>query len=320
MVTAFQAKSTHASKEQSLILWFEEVGITDIPFVGGKNASLGEMIQQLTPKGVNVPTGFATTAYAYRHFIKAAGIEDKLRELFAELDVENVRNLQNCGKQARSLILNTSFPQELQDAIATAYRGLCDRYGDETEVAVRSSATAEDLPDASFAGQQETYLNVQGIKRVLEYCHRCYASLFTDRAISYRQHNGFDHFEVALSVGVQKMVRSDLASSGVMFSIDTETGFKNVALITAAYGLGETVVQGAVNPDEFFVFKPTLTDQYRPILEKRLGTKEIKMVYDVGSSRLTKNVAVPLSEREQFCINNDEILQLAHWAVQIETH
>jgi len=320
MVTASQAKSAHASKEQSLILWFEEVGIADIPWVGGKNASLGEMIQQLTPQGVNIPNGFATTAYAYRYFIKSAGIEDQLRQLFDNLDVENVSNLQKCGKQARSLILNTAFPQELQNAIASAYQALCERYGDETEVAVRSSATAEDLPDASFAGQQETYLNVQGIKRVLEYCHRCYASLFTDRAISYRQHNGFDHFEVALSVGVQKMVRSDLASSGVMFSIDTETGFKNVALITAAYGLGETVVQGAVNPDEFFVFKPTLTDEFCPILEKRLGTKEIKMVYDVGSSRLTKNVGVPLSEREQFCITDQEILQLARWAVQIENH
>lgn len=278
MVTASQVKSTHASKEQSLILWFEEVGISDIGLVGGKNASLGEMIQQLTPQGINVPNGFATTAHAYRYFIKAAGIADKLRLLFANLDVENVSKLQNCGKQARSLILNTPFPQELQDAIASSYQALCQRYGEETEVAIRSSATAEDLPDASFAGQQETYLNVQGIKRVLEYCHRCYASLFTDRAISYRQHNGFDHFDVALSVGIQKMVRSDLAASGVMFSIDTETGFKNVALITAAYGLGETVVQGAVNPDEFFVFKPTLSDEFRPILEKRLGTKEIKMV------------------------------------------
>lgn len=320
MVTASQAKSAHASKEQSLILWFEEVGITDIGLVGGKNASLGEMIQQLAPQGVNIPNGFATTAFAYRYFINAAGIEDQLRQLFANLDVENVSNLQKCGKQARSLILDTAFPQELQDAIASSYQALCQRYGDETEVAVRSSATAEDLPDASFAGQQETYLNVQGIKRVLEYCHRCYASLFTDRAISYRQHNGFDHFEVALSVGVQKMVRSDLASSGVMFSIDTETGFKNVALITAAYGLGETVVQGAVNPDEFFVFKPTLTDEFRPILEKRLGTKEIKMVYDIGSSRLTKNVRVPLAQREQFCITDEEILQLARWAVQIENH
>ena len=198
MVTASQAQSAHASKEQSLILWFEEVGISDIGLVGGKNASLGEMIQQLIPQGVNVPNGFATTATAYRYFIKTAGIEDTLRQIFANLDVENVTNLQKCGKQARSLILNTSFPQELQEAIAKGYQTLCERYGDETEVAVRSSATAEDLPDASFAGQQETYLNVQGIKRVLEYCHRCYASLFTDRAISYRQHNGFDHFRGCL--------------------------------------------------------------------------------------------------------------------------
>jgi pyruvate,water dikinase len=320
MVTATQVQSFQASKDQSLILWFEEVGIEDIPLVGGKNASLGEMIQQLTPKGVNVPTGFATTAYAYRYFIKAAGLEEKLRKLFADLDVNDVSNLQKRGKQARSLILSTAFPQKFQDAIAQGYRELCDRYGEDTEVAVRSSATAEDLPDASFAGQQETYLNVQGIKRVLEYCHRCFASLFTDRAISYRQHNGFDHFEVALSVGVQKMVRSDLASSGVMFSIDTESGFKNAALITAAYGLGENVVQGAVNPDEYFVFKPTLKDGFRPILEKRLGNKRIKMVYDLGSSRLTKNVWVPESEQEKYCITDDEILQLACWAVQIEDH
>jgi len=320
MVIASQVQSSQASKEESLVLWFDEVGINDIPLVGGKNASLGEMIQQLTPKGVNVPTGFATSAYAYRYFIKAAGLEKKLRKLFADLDVDDVSNLQQRGKQARSLILNTSFPQELQDAISAAYRELCDRYGEDTEVAIRSSATAEDLPDASFAGQQETYLNVHGIKRVLEYCHRCFASLFTDRAISYRHNNGFDHLEVALSVGVQKMVRSDLASSGVMFSIDTESGFKNAALITGAYGLGENVVQGAVNPDEYFVFKPTLKDGFRPILEKRLGNKRIKMVYDLGSSRLTKNIWVPESEQEKFCITDDEILQLARWAVQIEDH
>ena len=320
MVISTQKTSIQATKDLSLVLWFEEVGIADIPVVGGKNASLGEMIQQLTPKRVNVPTGFATTAYAYRHFIKAAGLEEKLRELFADLDVDDVSNLQQRGKQARTLILNTPFTQELQNAIAEGYGGLCDRYGEDTEVAVRSSATAEDLPDASFAGQQETYLNVQGIKRVLEYCHRCFASLFTDRAISYRQHNGFDHLEVALSVGVQKMVRSDLASSGVMFSIDTESGFKNVALITAAYGLGENVVQGAVNPDEYLVFKPTLKDGFRPILEKRLGNKRIKMVYDLGSSRLTKNVWVPESEQEKFCLSDDEILQLGRWAVEIEDH
>jgi pyruvate, water dikinase len=320
MVTEIQVQSSQSTKEQALILWFEEVGIADIPLVGGKNASLGEMIQQLTPQGVNVPTGFATTAYAYRYFIQEAGLEDELRDVFSDLDVDNVSNLQKRGKQARTLILNTPFPQDFQDAISLAYRKLCDRYGEETEVAVRSSATAEDLPDASFAGQQETYLNVQGITRVLDYCHRCFASLFTDRAISYRQHNGFDQLDVALSVGVQKMVRSDLASSGVMFSIDTESGFKNAALITAAYGLGENIVQGAVNPDEYLVFKPTLKDGYRPILEKRLGNKRIKMVYDLGSSRLTKNVWVAESEQEKFCLTDDEILQLGRWAVQIEDH
>jgi pyruvate,water dikinase len=320
MLTSTPVTSTQTSKEQSLILWFDEIGIEDIPWVGGKNASLGEMIQQLKPKGVNVPTGFAITAYAYRYFIEKAGLEAQLRELFADLDVEDVSNLQQHGKKARRLILSMNFPPELEAAIGAAYQKLCERYGEDTEVAVRSSATAEDLPDASFAGQQETYLNVQGVQRVLEYSHRCFASLFTDRAISYRQHNGFDHLDVALSVGVQKMVRSDLASSGVMFSIDTESGFKNAALITAAYGLGENVVQGAVNPDEYLVFKPTLKEGFRPILEKRLGNKRIKMVYDLGSSRLTKNVWVPEFEQEKFCLTDDEILQLGRWAVQIENH
>jgi len=320
MLTSTPVTSTQTSKEQSLILWFDEIGIEDIPWVGGKNASLGEMIQQLKPKGVNVPTGFAITAYAYRYFIEKAGLEAQLRELFADLDVEDVSNLQQHGKKARRLILSMNFPPELEAAIGAAYQRLCERYGEDTEVAVRSSATAEDLPDASFAGQQETYLNVQGVQRVLEYSHRCFASLFTDRAISYRQHNGFDHLDVALSVGVQKMVRSDLASSGVMFSIDTESGFKNAALITAAYGLGENVVQGAVNPDEYLVFKPTLKEGFRPILEKRLGNKRIKMVYDLGSSRLTKNVWVPEFEQEKFCLTDDEILQLGRWAVQIEDH
>jgi pyruvate,water dikinase len=296
------------------------VGIVDIPFVGGKNASLGEMIQQLTKQGVKVPTGFATTAYAYRYFIATAGLETKLRSIFANLDVDNVENLRQCGKQARSLMLETPFPIELQEAIARSYQTLCQEYGANLDVAVRSSATAEDLPDASFAGQQETYLNVHGIKGVLDACHRCFASIFTDRAISYRQLKGFDHFEVALSVGVQKMVRSDLASSGVMFSIDTETGFKDAALITAAYGLGENVVQGAVNPDEYLVFKPTLKQGYKPILQKRLGTKEIKMVYDLGGTKLTKNVSVSPAQRNKFALNDDEILQLANWACIIEDH
>ncbi len=290
---------------------------------------------------MNVPNGFATTAYAYRYFIESAGLEKKLRELFADLDVEDMPNLRQRGKQARSLILDTPFPPELEAAITSAYKTLCERYstdGDfcnqfgeeykeeckrysnDVDVAVRSSATAEDLPDASFAGQQETYLNVYGEEGVLESCHKCFASIFTDRAISYRTIKNFDHFNVALSVGVQKMVRSDLACSGVMFSIDTETGFKNAALVTGAYGLGENIVQGTVNPDEYFVFKPTLLQGFRPILEKRLGSKELKMVYDIGGSKLTKNISVPQSERDKYCITDDEILQLAKWACIIENH
>lgn len=320
MVTAAQETFSQSSREQSLVLWFDEVGIDDIPLVGGKNASLGEMIQQLTTKGINVPMGFATTAHAYRYFIQGAGLEEKLRQLFADLNVDDVKNLGYRGRQARSLILHTPFPRELRDAIALAYQKMCDRYGQDMNVAVRSSATAEDLPDASFAGQQETFLNVQTIQQVLEACHKCFASLFTDRAISYRQLRGFDHFEVALSVGVQKMVRSDLASSGVMFSIDTETGFRNAALITAAYGLGENVVQGAVNPDEYLVFKPTLLAGFRPIIEKRLGTKELRLVCDDGGCRNTINERVPLSEQQKFALNDDEILQLAKWACTIEDH
>ncbi|CAN1211295.1 phosphoenolpyruvate synthase [Tumidithrix helvetica PCC 7403] len=308
------------SKDEAFVLWFEQVGIADIPLVGGKNASLGEMIRELKAQGVNVPNGFATTAHAYRYFIQAAGIESKLRQLFATLDVENVNNLRSVGKQARSLILNTPMPQPIQEAIRRAYARLCSQYGSETDVAVRSSATAEDLPDASFAGQQETYLNVHGLSTVLTACQNCFASIFTDRAISYRTIKGFDHFDVALSVGVQKMVRSDLATSGVMFSIDTETGFRNAALITAAYGLGENVVQGAVNPDEYLVFKPTLKTGFSPILEKRLGTKEIKMIYDIGGGKLTKNISVPVSERNKFALNDAEILQLAKWACIIEDH
>jgi pyruvate, water dikinase len=329
------------ARSQALILWFDEVGIADIPLVGGKNASLGEMIQQLAPKGVNVPNGFATTAAAYRYFIAQAGLEPKLHRIFADLDVNDLHNLRQRGEQARSLMLNTPFPQDLELAIATAYTQLCARYPSNgadcdvfapidpnlleeclhnTDVAVRSSATAEDLPDASFAGQQETYLNVHGVKQVLEACHKCFASIFTDRAISYRTTRGFGHLNVYLSVGVQKMVRSDLAASGVMFSIDPETGFQNAASISAAYGLGENVVQGAVNPDEFVVFKPTLTDGFRPILSKRLGSKAIKMVYDLGGSKLTKNVRVIESDRAKFAIDDDEILTLARWAVIIEEH
>jgi pyruvate, water dikinase len=312
--------TSNTLKDKLLVIPLQDVGIADIPLVGGKNASLGEMLQQLTPQGIRVPEGFATTAHAYRTFIEGAGLEQLLRELFRDLNVEDVEALQEVGKQARDLILNTPFPEDLNAAIASSYVTLCQQYGENTDVAVRSSATAEDLPDASFAGQQETYLNVHGAAGVLEACHKCFASLFTDRAISYRTLRGFDHFSIALSVGVQKMVRSDLATSGVMFSIDPETGFKNAVLVSAAYGLGETVVQGAVNPDEYLVFKPTLKQGHSPILKKRLGSKEIKMVYDLGGGKQTKNVPVPQDERQQFTLSDTEVLTLARWACTIEDH
>ncbi len=343
MITAKKQEadlSNLSAKETELVLWFEQVGISDVSIVGGKNASLGEMIAQLTPKGVNVPTGFATTAYAFRYFMEKAGLEPRLRSLLGDLDVEDVNDLRDRGKQARRLILDTPFPPELESAIANAYVQLSDRYGVDIEVhdpltddhqtglsrysgvdvAVRSSATAEDLPDASFAGQQETYLNIHGIDRVLEACHQCFASLFTDRAISYRTIKQFNHFDVSLSVGVQKMVRSDLAASGVMFSIDTESGFRNAALITAAYGLGETVVQGMVNPDEYIVFKPTLKQGFRPILEKRLGSKKLKMIYDIGGGKSTTTVLASKSEQAKYALSDDEILQLAQWTCTIEDH
>jgi pyruvate,water dikinase len=303
-----------------LIRWFDEIGIEDIPLVGGKNASLGEMIRELAPQGINLASGFAITAQAYRYFLQASDLDVKIRSLLAGLDTQDARNLQQRGRQVRHAILAAELPMDLQSAIVSAYDRLGGRTDEPLDVAVRSSATAEDLPDASFAGQQETYLNVQGHAALLETCKRCFASLFTDRAISYREDKGFDHFKIALSVGVQRMVRSDLAASGVMFSIDTETGFKDVVLINAAYGLGENVVQGAVNPDEFYVFKPTLRKDYRPILQKKLGTKEFKLVYDAGGGRMTKNVPVPPADRLRFAITDDEILTLARWACLIEEH
>jgi len=312
--------STSVQKAQDLVLWLDQICLDDVPIVGGKNASLGEMIQHLMPQGIAVPLGFATTAQAYRHFIKSNDLDDKLRSLFTDLDTSDVHNLQQRGREARSLILHSPFPADLEVAIRDAYRDMGNRYGADVDVAVRSSATAEDLPDASFAGQQETYLNVHGEAQVIECCKKCFASLFTDRAISYRQTKGFDHFDVALSVGVQKMVRSDLAASGVMFSIDTETGFRNALLITAAYGLGENVVQGTVNPDEYRVFKPTLKAGFHPILSKRLGSKALRMVYDTGGSKLVKNVPVSRVEQRQFAITDEEVLQLARWTCQIEDH
>lgn len=308
-----------ADKDKKFILWFDELVIDDVPLVGGKNASLGEMIRELGKKGVKVPNGFAVTAYAYKYLIEKAGIGDKIREILSDLDTHNIRNLKERGKKIRDLIENAKLPEELEKAIVDAYNDMGERfgYGKNPDVAVRSSATAEDLPDASFAGQQETFLNIRGPENVIKACKKCFASLFTDRAISYREDKGFDHFEVYLSIGIQKMVRSDSASSGVAFSIDTESGFRDAVFITGSYGLGENVVQGAVNPDEFYVFKPTLKQGKRPIIGKKLGTKRIKMVY---SERGTKNIETTEEERNHFCINDDEILKIAEWVSIIEDH
>jgi pyruvate, water dikinase len=297
--------------------WFEELNINDVPSVGGKNASLGEMIRELKEKGVNVPSGFAVTAYAYKYTIEKAGVDKKIKEILSDLDTHDVHNIAERGEKIRNLIKNTPLPPELEEDIRKHYRGMEDRYGKNCDVAVRSSATAEDLPDASFAGQQETYLNVSGEEDLLEKVRDCFASLFTNRAISYRVDKGFDHFSVYLSVGVQKMVRSDLASAGVMFSIDTESGFKDAVYLTGAYGLGENVVQGAVNPDQFYVFKPTLKNGFKPILEKKVGAKQKRMIY---AEKGVKNIEVSEEERNTFVITDEEILKLAKWAAIIEDH
>ncbi len=298
---------------------FAAVGIGAIAEVGGKNASLGEMIRELAGQGVRVPGGFATTAAAYRHLLRSNDLRTPLQDLLQNLDADDLGALQAAGKAARNLLLNATLPADLSEAILAAYRELATPDGVLPAVAVRSSATAEDLPNASFAGQQETFLNIQGEAALLQACRRCYASLFTDRAISYRQLNGFDHLEVALSIGVQRMVRSDLACAGVMFSIDTETGFRDAVLLTAAYGLGENVVQGAVNPDEVLIFKPTLEQGFAPILSKRLGSKAIRMVYGDAGITVT-NEPVPEAECNRFALSDDECLTLARWACQIERH
>ena len=309
-----------ATTTQARIRWFEDIGIDDIPLVGGKNASLGEMYRELASRGVKVPNGFAITAEAYRSFLRTTGLDQRITQIIRGLDTRDLDDLRQRGRQIRQAMLAASLQQDLEQAIVEAYDRLSDGHVDLVDVAVRSSATAEDLPDASFAGQQETYLNVQGHQALLDACKRCFASLFTDRAISYRVDKGFDHSKIALSIGVQRMVRSDLSASGVMFSIDTETGFRDAVLINASYGLGENVVQGAVNPDEYYVFKPTLRQGFRPILQKILGSKEFKLVYDVGGSKLVKNVPVPPDDRARFAITDDEILTLARWACVIEDH
>ncbi len=306
-------------KDSLYIRWFEDISIDDVPLVGGKNASLGEMYRELTPRGVKIPNGFAITAGAYRHVVKSAGVLDELRETLKGLDKKEVRDLALRGKKARDLIVGAGIPADLWREIKKGYDRLCEEYGPDTDVAVRSSATAEDLPTASFAGQQETYLNIRGYDGLKEACSKCFASLFTDRAISYRVDNNFDHFKVALSIGVMKMVRSDLATSGVIFTLDTETGFRDVVFITASYGLGENIVQGAVNPDEYYVFKPTFREGHRAIIRKNLGKKSIKMIYGRGKA-LTENVDVAGEDRGRFCLCDDDVLQLARYAITIEDH
>ncbi len=306
------------SPRLKFIRWFAEISIADIHLVGGKNASLGEMVRKLTSAGVRVPDGFAITAEAYRYFLSCTGLNRRIQDILKTLDTSSVENLQEHGGQVRQAILATPLPDDLEEEIIKAYFEL--NGGRALDVAVRSSATAEDLPDASFAGQQETYLNVCGTPSLIEHCRRSFASLFTDRAISYRGDMGFDHFSIALSIGVQRMVRSDLGSAGVMFTLDTETGFRDAVLINAAYGLGENVVLGSVNPDEYYVFKPTLQQGFRPILNKRAGSKEFRLIYDTGGGRMVKNVPVPADERARFALEDDDILQLARWACIIENH
>ncbi|MFH1588744.1 MAG: phosphoenolpyruvate synthase [Candidatus Diapherotrites archaeon] len=307
--------------KKEFILWFNEIGIKDIPSVGGKNASLGEMYSNLNSKGVNVPNGFAITAYAYDYLLDKSGLKKEIKSILKGLDTHDMDNLSSRGNQIRTLIRNAYFPEELRQAIISSYKKLSREYSSEhTDVAVRSSATAEDLPDASFAGQQETYLNIVGERALIDACRKCFASLFTDRAISYREDKKFNHFDVSLSIAVQKMVRADHASSGVIFSIDSETGFENAVLITGAYGLGETVVQGKVNTDEFYVFKPTLKKGFKPILKKSLGSKKIKMIYDSTGNKETKIVLVDKKERKKFILSDNEILKLAEWTCIIEDH
>jgi pyruvate,water dikinase len=307
-------------KHVPYVKWFKDIRLEDLPLVGGKNASLGEMYRELTPKGVRVPDGFAITAEAYRYFLRQAKLDEKIRNLLGDLDTRDIENLRQCGSQIRHAILAAELPRDLEREITAAYDTFRGHQLHPADVAVRSSATAEDLPDASFAGQQETYLNVQGHLALLDACKRCFASLFTDRAISYRVDKGFDHFKVALSIGVQRMVRADLGTSGVMFTIDTETGFRDAVLINAAYGLGENVVQGSVNPDEYYVFKPTLKTGFKPILQKIVGTKEFKLIYDIGGGKMVKNVPVPPGDRAKFALSDNDILQLARWACLIEDH
>jgi len=302
---------------------FAELGIDDIPQVGGKNASLGEMYRQLSPKGIRVPNGFATTADAYRCYLRHNDLEARIADALAGLDTADVEALAEVGHRIRYWLRHAEMPPELAEEISAAYRELgAGRHAGRCDVAVRSSATAEDLPDASFAGQQESYLNIRGTRVLLDACARVFASLFTNRAISYRVDRGFGHMDVALSIGVQEMVRSDRAASGVMFTLDTESGFRDVVFITGSYGLGENIVQGKVDPDEYYVFKPTLARGCRPLIKRACGRKHMKMVYadDALAGVSTRNVPVGHRDQMRFCISDDEVLRLAEQAVIIEQH
>jgi pyruvate,water dikinase len=304
----------------SYVVSFEQLRMTDVDSVGGKNASLGEMISQLAGAGVRVPGGFATTADAFRDFLKSTALDQRIADRLTSLDPENVRDLASVGAQIRQWIIETPFPADFEQSIRDAFAKL-DADG-KGSFAVRSSATAEDLPDASFAGQQETYLNVVGIDDILEKIRHVFASLYNDRAISYRVHKGYAHADVALSAGIQRMVRSDCGAAGVMFTLDTESGFNDVVFITSSYGLGETVVQGSVNPDEFYVFKPTLESGHYPIISRRIGSKLIKMEFDEqrAGGHAVRTVEVPVSERNRYSLTDEEVIELARYAVTIEKH
>ncbi len=303
------------------VRFFEEFGIDDVPLVGGKNASLGEMFQKLSGQGVRVPHGFAITAQAYRYMLDKAGAWGRLHAELDELDPADAAALARKGKRTREIVYGAGLPDDLAAEILDAYRKLQQEYGEEVSLAVRSSATAEDLPTASFAGQQDSYLNIKGEESLLDTCRRCFASLFTDRAIHYRVDQGFDHFKVSLSIGVMKMVRSDISSSGVMFSIDTESGFRDAVLVTGAYGLGENVVQGAVDPDEFYVHKPTYLAGHRTVLRRLIGDKAVKMILVEGETKnTTRNIPTPKSDRARFCLTDEDVLELAGYACTIEAH
>ncbi len=303
------------------IVDLSEIQLTDLELVGGKNASLGEMIQNLSKLGINIPGGFALTVDAYWQFINHNKLDNKIRKLIRKMKKDDLVSLKKTGLEIRQLIRNGKWPRQVKEEIRDSYTSLSQKYGQNiTDVAVRSSATAEDLPDASFAGQQETYLNVRGPEEILTSVRNCFASLFTDRAISYRDNFGFDHFDVGLSVCIQKMVRSDLASSGVAFSLDTESGFKDVVLINGSYGLGESVVQGTVSPDEFLIFKPTLKDGFASIIEKKMGMKENKIIYSTDPGQLVTTVHVGNTQQDEFCITDRQALKLAKWVCIIEDY